>query len=419
MTAGRELDLRTGALATTAAGARPGWLPRQYNRVVAALGPLGLAPASLELAPMLAAVERRLGRRFCPDGGWDFSRGAFADALSHYAAGLELTPFGRLILRQTVLRNLASALRLQAAREAHPALFDRPPIAPIMIVGVHRSGTTLLHRLLAAHPRLRAPRTWEVYDPVPRLPRRRWRTALRRRGAQLELGLGRLAVPDLDAAHYIRAGSFEESSFLLEPSGVLFSAIFAFGAHGHARWLMARDIGPAYRRLGDLLALIEPGPPAGGRWLLKDPLTTWHLGAFLDVFPDARIIQLHRPLHASLASACSFAAVLQRGSRPSVDFERLGADMASLYVRGLRRATAARAARPGARCLDVRYADLVADPRGAVDRVVRWLELPPMPADRACPPERSTPRHVYDAAQFGLDPERLAALRASAEGDPS
>ncbi|MCA9539728.1 MAG: sulfotransferase [Myxococcales bacterium] len=407
--------------ATTAHGARPTWFPRAYNRTVRALGPLGSGLGDLDWQNLRSVVERRVGRPFVPGGDWDFAEAAFQNALSLYRDTVELTPFGRLILRQTVLRNLTSALRLAVARERFPAIFERRFAPPIIIVGLHRSGTTYLHRLLARHPQLRAPRTWELYDPVPHLPRSRWRDGARRRGVQVQLGFGRLAVPDLDTVHHIRVDSFEESAFLLEPSGMLFSSIFAFGAHAHADWLMTQDASPAYHRMHDLLALMAPPEAAGDqrRWLLKCPMTTWHLPAMLRVFPDASVIHLRRPLHASLASVCSFAAVLQRGSRPHVDFHRLGADMTEMYLRGHARAARARRAHPRAHWTDVQYAHLVARPQETVDRLLPWLGLTerlevPEATDRVAK-ARGAGDHIYRAAEFGIDRAVLDARLAEVD----
>ena len=82
-----------------------------------------------------------------------------------------LTPIGRFGVRTVLVRSLAQRLRIEALRDLHPEIFEIPIEAPVFIVGLQRTGTTILQRLLAQHPALRALRSFEAVNPAPFLER--------------------------------------------------------------------------------------------------------------------------------------------------------------------------------------------------------------------------------------------------------
>ena len=70
-------------------------------------------------------------------------------------------------LRTQALLSLSNRLKTTAYLDAHPQLRSRPIKRPLFVLGVPRTGTTLLSNLLAADPARRSPLTWEIDDPVP------------------------------------------------------------------------------------------------------------------------------------------------------------------------------------------------------------------------------------------------------------
>lgn len=403
---------------TTAEQARPTVLARAYNRVVDTARRITGEPPPLRFEQALARAERAAGHRLVDNARTAFFREAFNNGLEAVGAPDQLSPFGRLVLRKTTQRNLVNLIRLEALAAAEPAAFAAPMPPPVAIVGHYRSGTTLLHKLLAQHPALRAPRTWELFLPVPRTPRSRLSDALRRLRVRADVAGSSLAVPAMDDVHRLEVDGYEESLFLLETAGVMFTAWYALGGYAHGEWLTRQDLTPAYRSLEMQLRTIGWGQDMHGaasgdrRWLIKCPLTTWFLDPLFEVFPEAPIVQLHRPLAQTLPSFCSMLEVLQRGGMRTQRPEAIGGWFGDFFIEGARRAAAARARRPHARVLDVDYAELVAEPEGVTARIIEWLGLPPAPSPsttRAAQGGRFRSRHVYDAELFGLD---LPALEA-------
>lgn len=213
----------------------------------------------------------------------------------------DLTEIGRLFV---VDRIMLALLSRKALDELPPA----PPLSqpPILIVGLPRSGTTLLHHALATDPSLRALTAWEVGLPVP-LPgvNRRDLVADRLRR------LGRLA-PELSGSHAIDVDRPEECVHLLEPSLRSPSFWHFTPVRGYVSWLAHADPKPGYRIYARLLRHLAAHDP-GRRLVLKGPAHVPALGALLDELPGTQIVWTHRDPAEVLPS---LEILYQRSHRP-------------------------------------------------------------------------------------------------------
>ena len=102
------------------------------------------------------------------------------------------------------------------------------------------------------------------------------------------------------------------------------------------------------------------------------------LDALLRTYPDALVIQTHRPPRAAIASVCSLAAQATGGWSTTFRGEVIGRDQLELWARGLDEFTAARARYDPAQFCDVDYGEFVADPVGTVESAYAYfgLEVP-------------------------------------------
>src|SRR5262245_51299884 len=130
------------------------------GRALRGIGPF----ASLSEAALLAAATRKTGLS-------DFGDESFREPLRRLLASLEadaaLTPFGRVLARHDLGRLLENRLRVEDVWRRHPEIADAPIRKPIFVVGLPRTGTSILHELLAQDPANRVPMTWEVMYPWP------------------------------------------------------------------------------------------------------------------------------------------------------------------------------------------------------------------------------------------------------------
>lgn len=340
------------------------------------------------------------------------------DAVRHEA---RLNAAGEFAAMKQFRKVLVDRLWAQQWFARHPEILARPLKRPVVIVGPMRSGTTRMHRLLAADRRFSHLRSFETISPVPRpdfeevLAGRKadFRPVLAARIMQV----ARLANPRTLSIHPTGPYEPEEELGLLVASmyGMKHEAQWQIPAY--ARWCEAADATPAYAYLADLLRLIGWSQQVSSirPWILKTPQHMLDLPALLAVFPDARLIFTHRAPTAIVGSAASLAWNQTIIYSNHVDPAQIGAEWLRKTGLQIDRMRAARQAVPAHRQIDVQYEDMERDWRGTMNRVYRFLELDIGPAvagmeayidrSRAL---KSRP-HSYNLGQFGLSREAVRA----------
>jgi NAD(P)-dependent dehydrogenase (short-subunit alcohol dehydrogenase family) len=405
-------------------------------------------PAALRLYNLAAGhapleVDRLLEAARAATGLDDFGDPAFREPLGRLVASIErearLHPVGRSITRTRLVSLLANRLRVEALHRAHPEIDAIPAGRPIVIAGLQRTGTTLLHRLLAADPRARALLSWEALHPAP-LPGEGRRGSFRRRAeARLAEVALRAMAPDFFAIHPVEADAPEEDVLLLDHVFTSQTPEATLHVPAYASWLEDHDHTASYRYVERLLKVLlwqrprssmglrpaEPGsaPYPASHWVLKTPAHMEHLGALLAVFPGALIVHTHRDPQATTASFCSMVAHGRGIFSDAVDPREIGRHWLRKVRRMTDRALAVRDGGAGASFVDVSYYDLLADPIAEVRRIYARAGLTLDPAAEAAMRAASGRdvqhrfgRHVYHGRDFGLSragiDEAFAAYRA-------
>ncbi|HEY2281239.1 MAG TPA: sulfotransferase [Streptosporangiaceae bacterium] len=309
--------------------------------------------------------------------------------------------------------HLVNRLLLTSVRQQAPGIFTRPLAGPLIVAGLPRSGTTLLHRLLAADPAHHGPPYWELARPLARSAIRPGGPDHRRRYAALTLGLRGLLEHDLDRKHFVTVDTPEED---LHTLGATFQSWYYWMAapvYGYLDWYLSQDQHHKYREYRAWLQVLQAAHP-GRRLVLKSPEHTGGLGALLDAVPEAHVVQLHRDPGTSFASFVSLTRTTQHMFAGPIDQARSARASLSLLSSELRRNRAARARHPGA-VLDLRYEDLIADPPTTAQRIYQRFGLDWTDAAarglrryrRQNPPGRHGAHHYpLDA---GLPPAEIAA----------
>ncbi|MGB6582390.1 MAG: sulfotransferase [Streptosporangiaceae bacterium] len=352
---------------------------------------------------------------FGPD---DYTDG-LAVLLESCARDARLTPLGAKMMRAFLRGALTARLFSEAAWQAHPGYAQVRIDRPVFITGLPRTGTTALHRLLAADPAHQGLEMWLTEVPQPRPPRATW--AANPVFGYIQAGHQKYHAehPEFAAVHYMAADQVEECWQLLRQS--MRSISWECLAHlpGYSAWLASQDWTDAYRRHRRNLQLIGL-PDAGLRWVLKNPSHLFALDALLRVYPDALVIQTHRDPSTAIASACSLAAQATAGWSTTFTGEVIGRDQLELWASGLERFTAERARHDPAQFFDVSYDDLVADPVGTAEAVYAYFGLPfsgaaaeamraRLTGGAASPVNWSRSAHRYALADFGLTPADVGA----------
>ena len=347
------------------------------------------------------------------DFGGDEYREGLATLLRAYEQDERLTELGRKVKRSE-LRGALVARLVSEVGFRQVAVDDAVIERPIFVTGLPRTGTTALHRLLAADPSHQGLEQWLCEMPQPRPPRETW--ADNPVFQQIQAGFARFyeANPGFAGVHYIAADTVEECWQLLRQSAMSVSYESLGHVPSYSAWLSAQDWTPAYRRHRRNLALIGANEPAK-RWVLKNPSHLFALDALLTVYPDAIVVQTHRPMRTTLASSCSLSMLATRGYSERFVGVTIGRDQLDLLGRGADLTLAGRARHDASHFYDVNYGDLVADPVGTVEAIYRHFELPWTAAVRAAVESEDAasrsghraPSHKYTLDDFEVAPDEV------------
>jgi hypothetical protein len=375
--------------------------------------PPGPAQSGIGTAEDLHASATRITG--LADFGADEYRDGLAVLLESYARDAGLTELGTKVARAFLRGALVARLLSEAGWARYPGYAGGGIERPIFVTGLPRTGTTALHRLLAADPAHQGLELWLAEVPQPRPPRETWPGDPAFRLIQAAYERHHVAHPGFMGVHYMAADQVEECWQLLRQS--MRSVSYECLAHlpGYSAWLDGQDWAGAYRRHRRNLQLIGL-PDRGRRWVLKNPSHLFALDALLRVYPDALVIQTHRDPRAAIASVCSLAAQASAGWSSAFTGEVIGRDQLELWARGLERFTAERARHDPAQFFDVAYDDFAAHPIRTVEAVYAHFGLPlsmqaraAMEARRAhgAPAGVRPAAHRYALPDFGLTGDQV------------
>lgn len=358
-------------------------------------------------------------------GDFDFGvPGGFEEPLRILVDSLEaegrLNVLGRYEIRQQILRLLQVRLHIARYLRDDPGVLDEPVDAPLFVTGAPRTGTSILHALLAQDPANRVPESWEFLRPVPppepggvdedgaddpRIPL-----------VNRELRLTAMIAPGFDAMH--ERGARMPKECISAQAIAFLSEDFPgkFRVPAYAAWLASCDMRPAYRAHKVVLQILQRRYPAGRRWVLKAPPHLGTLDALLDTYPDARVAVTHRDPLKVLGSLASLLATIHATHSDAVDAPELARTQVDFYAGVLHRYTALRRSDrvPAETFHDSHYADFLTDPIGTVgalyERFGRELTdeaKDAMSAYLAGRPRGKHGAHTYQLSDFRLDATEL------------
>jgi len=347
-----------------------------------------IATRALRLSDAVAASFGLLDRPFDADrlirtarektGLSDFGDTSFIGPLCRLlescVAESALSVVGRSATHWDVIRFLSNLLTLQDAFVRCPGIAEQPIAQPIFITGLPRSGTTFLHRLMLLDPANRGPLVWETIYPSPAAGTREERIA--RVNRQLRT-FGWLA-PDFQALHPLDATSPQECSEIA--AHVFRSLRFDTTYHipAYRNWLDADVVNnlPAYRFHKRFLQYLQHQDGAARQWVLKCPEHLFALEVIRAVYPDARIVFVHRDPVKVLLSQSRLTEVLRRPFTRHLDLGALGPLESGRWLDGTNRMMAFGhdAGFPDPVC-HVHHIDLITDPVSTVDGVYRHFGM--------------------------------------------
>ena len=355
-------------------------------------------------------------------GPADFGDPAFRPALAALLRSLDqetrLSGMGRQILAARIVELLRNRLVLEDYVRRHPGILAERIDDPIVIVGLARTGTTFLQRILSCDPRLYPLWWWEARFPAPV-------SGDAPSGEDPRIGLARAEVrmmleanPALSAIHPWDAEAADEEGMLMEHSFMSFFDAYA-DIPGYTDWLWTHDQEPAYRHLRRMLQFLQwqkrRRGVGAGRWVLKTPHHLRQIDVLLRVFPGAQVIQTHRDPLETIPSIASFIWNLWTVYLEDADPVRAGQQWSAIAARGLRAMLAFRDGPAGDRFHDVWFDDTLRDPLAVVRSIYGFvgLSLPADVQDRMQSyvehnRREQRPLHSYSLGHFGLSEDQIA-----------
>lgn len=377
---------------------------RIFNRLARAGQRIGLS-GRLDVDKLVKHAVRKSGLSDFGDHGQLEALQVLVESINDEA---QLTSAGRLIQKSRLAGALVQRLRIQDLLKRHPEIDDIDLGTVIVITGLQRTGTTLLHRLLYSHPEIRGISGNEALLPVPaaETPERAERS--RKRYAVLAERTISYLAPDFMAVHPIDREQPEEDVLLLDLSFMSQSAEAILHVPSYSRWLMEQDHTETYEYFRRVLKVLTWQRPARA-WVLKTPHHLEYLDVLLKVLGGATVVQTHRDPRFAVPSFCSMVAHGRGMFSDHVDPIEIGRHWCNKTHRMVEWAMKTRAEAPGGRFVDVSYYDLVRDPIAQLRRIyeVAGIEFDDEArrlAEQyvAANPQNRFGKHHYRLEHFGL-----------------
>lgn len=372
---------------------------------------------SLDPDDLVAEASTRAG------GLDDLGEGPYREGLERFVDSLEaearLNAVGRLIARERILGHTVSRLQYVDDRKQYPEIEKQRIERPVFIVGLPRTGTTILHDILAQDPSNRAPLTWETMFPSPPPETATFETDPRIARCAATFPDVFDKIPGFKAMHPMGAQLTQECVSMMGET--MCTPLFhnQFRVPSYQDWVDDEaDFADVYAFHHRQLQHLQ-SRHAGDRWVLKTGAHMWGLARLLETYPDARIVFTHRDPVESMTSYASLTSLVRTMGSDDVDRKEIAADWTARLQKVVARTLAVRdtGEYPDATFLDVKFSDFVVDQFAVVRAIYEAFGIPMSgEAEKRLRafiddnPKGKHGVHEYSPEEFGVDP---AAVRES------
>lgn len=379
------------------------------NRAGHIVQKLGFNVPSLQADKLIAQAKEQTGLS-------DFGDPSFRAGLEVLIHALEteaqLSQIGRIAAKGMLTDNLAVRLQITDYRKQHPEIADTPIVQPLIIAGLPRTGTTILHELLAQDPALRSPLSWEVAKPMPPAKEETFSSDSRIAEVEAILSQTDLLAPEFKAIHEIGALLPQECVSILASHFISDQFGATFSVPSYRDWCRVQDMKAAYQWHQQFLQHMQANYMKE-RWVLKTPAHIGYLNALREQYPDACIVQTHRDPMDVLGSIASLACTLHGAFSDDIRPLESGPEEAAHFADLLKRGMAQRDAMPDQSCFyDMQFTAIITDPIAAVEEMYAHFGFEYTDAARAAMqqyidnrPRHKHGKHSYALADFGLSKE--------------
>lgn len=383
---------------------------------IGAVPNFGPRPASVPLfaEDLMAAATSETG--LDDFGDREFVPGLTALADSVRTEG-NFNRMGHMMASADLTRLLVNRLRYERDVHKHAEILDERIVAPIIVVGLPRTGTSKLQRMMAKDPEAQRLDFWRLLNPAPLPgeqpgnPQPRINVAL---GAEKMLAT---QFPDYMARHPTEALEPDEELHLMEASFECAISALRFRSPSFRRYVESHSATPTYQHMAKMLQYLQwqDGGGRGRPWIMKSPVHLGNIPTLLETFPDATIVHCHRDPRTAVVSFASLLEACRHMGSDDVDPTEIGADMLQHLSAQMHRNLEDRKRIGEERIVDVSYQDIRDDAQSVIANIYAKAgrQITPETAEAFAAYERLRPEghfgaHEYTAEHFGLTNDQIA-----------
>ena len=370
---------------------------RLINSVGSALSKVGIKVVDLNVEKLLQKAVKRTKIS-------DFGDEAFKEGLHELVKSIEasdMTVVNKIALKQTISFNLTRRLILENTRKKRPDIFQQPLNNPLIVLGFPRTGTTIIHRLLALDPNSRAYTMLELTYPFPWMNLDAMRPQMQKSYARMKS-----IMPDLDMKHEVGVDIPEECINVLGPTFSSWNYYIQAPVPEYMKWCFTTDQHRKYREYKDYLHLLQSMDPEK-RPTLKSPPHTAGIKEIHEVIPNAMMVQMHRDPVEFVLSTNSILKTLHQREKPE-QIKKMALDNLD-FIEGMMIKNLEHRKEMGSHVFDVMYKDLMKDPVATIQSIYDHYNIPwPKGYDKLIldylevNKKNKYGKHKYTLEEFGL-----------------
>jgi hypothetical protein len=383
-----------------------------------------MASSAITAAPafdresLLAAARDRTGLT-------DFGDTWFFEPMDRYIAAAnaegKLTSDGFAGQTESILKGLASRLRMVDDIKRHPEILNETVEVAAIILGLPRTGSTIFHRLLASAPGMTAIRWYEAQNYAPLPGDEPGNPKARRAYAEAMIAGWLNLSPELASIHPLDPDAPDEEIIIL---GQLFITTMVEAmtfVPSFAEWLNHYDQSQGYEDLKTILKYLQWQDPTrrGKKWILKSPQNLPYTDVIAKAFPQAVLVMTHRDPLEVVPSYVSMEAALYKLNTVHSD-EAVGGFWFPRLAEWMRRFEASRERIGEHRFIDIDYREVAREPLRQAERVLARIGIPLDAEIEAALTEfmagnkrEQRPLHDYSLERFGLNEAEVREAFAS------
>ncbi len=376
------------------------------NRIGHHLEKAGFGKPDLSTDRLINQARRRTGLQ-------NFGDESFRAGLEMLTAELrgqaQLSQIGRLAAHFNLLENLCVRLQLIDFRAQRPEVARQQIQRPLFVIGLPRTGTTILFELIAQDPAMRSPSSWEVAKPIPPPKHASYQNDKRIRSVDRFMALAEKLSPGFQAIHAIGARLPQECVYIFASQFVSEQFGYMYNIPAYRAWALDQDMTASYRWHANFLQHLQVDC---GRehWVLKTPFHLAYLKYLFAQYPDAAIVWTHRRPLEAMASFSSLASTLHGGFSDTVDPRAIGAHEFEHFSKIVQTGIQQRRGLDQSQFLDVSFSAICSNPIAVIRNLYEYfgMHLGSEAETRMRAYLKQRPRnlygeHRYSAAEFGLD----------------